>query len=52
MNSQYNSSSTMNIYFGSNAQAGVNGILYLIKEKKSDDLSRTAKNFPLFVPDS
>ena len=42
----------MNIYFGSNAQGGVNDILYLILEQKSHALLRTATKFPLFVHDS
>ena len=34
----------MNAYFGSNAQPGVNGCLYLILERKSHQLSRTVTN--------
>ena len=52
MLSQNNSSSPINIYFGSNAQAGVYDISYLILERKSHELSRTATNFQLFVDDS
>ena len=41
------------IYFGSNVQAGSGKwLLYLILERQSHELSRTATNFPLFVHDS
>ena len=42
----------MNIYFESNAQTGLNDMLYLILDRLSHELSRTATNFPLFVHDS
>ena len=42
----------MNIYLGSNTQAGAYDILTLILERKSHELWRTATNYPLFAHNS